>query len=173
MSHSTFEIRLTQAMTDAERHILVGWSDDVFGIGHLDFHGRKKNWHLMGYADGQLVSHVGLLKDVVRVAEQPITVGGVGAVITIPAAQRKGYAHALLRQATAFMRDELQVEFGLLFCLPRLIAFYQSAGWQEVVSPVFIEQPSGRVPSPVRVMVLPCQANRPWPNGTVEIGWPW
>lgn len=169
----SFEIRLTQVLTDAERQILLGWSDDIFGLGDLDFHGRKKDWHVMGYADGQLVSHVGLLKDVVRVAQQPVTVGGVGAVITIPPAQRKGYAHALLQRTATFMSETLQAEFGLLFCLPRLISFYQSAGWQEVVSPVFIEQPAGRVVAPVSVMCLPCHASRDWPDGAVEIGMPW
>jgi GNAT superfamily N-acetyltransferase len=170
---SSFEIRLSHAITDDERHILLGWGNDIFGIDHLNWHGRKKEWHMMGYVDGQLVSHAGILKDVVHVAQQPVTVGGVGAVITIPMAQRKGYAHALLRQAATFMRDTLQVEFGLLFCLPRLIAFYRSLDWQEVTSPVFIEQPVGRMASPVPVMYLPCRTTGDWPAGMLEIGLPW
>ena len=167
------DIRLSRVITDDERHILLDWGKDIFGIDHLNWHGRRKDWHMMGYADGQLVSHVGILKDSVHVAQQPVTVGGVGGVVTIPAAQHKGYAHALLRQAAIFMRDTLQVEFGLLFCLPRLVGFYRSLDWQEVTSPVFIEQPAGRMVSPVPAMYLPCQATGAWPNGAVEVGWPW
>jgi GNAT superfamily N-acetyltransferase len=172
MNDSSLDIRLTTAITDEQRHMLLGWSDDPFGINHISFHGRFKEIHLIGFENEQLVSHVGLLKDVVQVAGQPVSVAGVGAVITIPPAQRKGYAQALLQRAATYMRDTLQVEFGVLFCLPRLLPFYQKLGWQEIQSPVFIEQPEGRVLSPVLVMWLPCTSQRAWPAGPVEIGMP-
>lgn len=173
MTEPTFEVHLTQTLSDDERRILLGWGDDIFDVGQLDWHGRKKEWQLLGYAGGQLVSRVGVLKTVVNIAQQPMTVGGIGGVVTIPTAQRKGYARLLLQQAATFMTDTLQVEFGLLFCLPRLLPFYQRAGWQEVTSPVFIEQPAGHMASPVPMMWLACCSAQGWPAGPVEIGLPW
>ena len=128
----------------------------------------------MGYAAGQLVSHVGLLQDDVRVAGQPVRIGGVGAVVTIPPAQGKGYASLLMQHAATLLRETWAVEFGLLFCLQRTIPFYRRLGWHEVASSVSIEQSTGRVPVPVpvMVMVLPC-AGAAWPQGDVEMGLPW
>lgn len=119
------EVRIVQGLTTEQRDILLGWSDDVFGTKHLEWHGRKKDWSVLGFVDGHLVSHVGVLKDEVHVAGEPVWVGGIGAVITIPSAQHNGYAHALLQHSVAFIRDELDMQFGLLFCLPRLISFYE------------------------------------------------
>ena len=173
MTEPTFEVRLTQMLSDDERRILLGWGDDIFDIGQLDWHGRKKEWQILGYAGGQLVSRVGILKTVVYVAQLPLSIGGIGGVVTIPTAQRKGYARLLLQQAAVFMAETLQVEFGLLFCLPRLLPFYQGAGWQEVTSPVFIDQPAGRMASPVPVMWLACGSEQSWPAGVAEVGLPW
>ncbi len=173
MIEPEFEVQLTQTLSAAQRRILLGWGDDIFDIGQLDWHGRKKEWQLLGYVDGELVSRVGILKTVVNVAQLPLNVGGIGGIVTIPTAQRKGYARTLLQQAAAFMTDTLQVDFALLFCLPRLLPYYQRAGWQEVTSAVFIDQPAGRMASPVPVMWLACRGERGWPDGVVEIGLPW
>lgn len=173
MSEPEFEVHLTQTLSDEQRRILLGWGDDIFDVGQLDWHGRKKEWQVLGYAGGQLVSRVGILKTVVNVAQLPFSVGGIGGVVTIPAAQRKGYARLLLQQAAAFMADTLQVDFALLFCLPRLLPFYRRAGWQEVTSAVFIDQPAGRIASPAPLMWLACRGVQNWPAGPVEIGLPW
>jgi predicted acetyltransferase len=125
------------------------------------------------YANDQLVSHVGIVKHIVTVGEQQVTVGGIGGVVTVPAAQGKGCASAALQQATKFMGEELKVEFGLLFCLARMTPFYQRFGWQEVQEPVFIDQASGKIPSPLEVMVLPCRSET-WPTGPVKLeSLPW
>jgi hypothetical protein len=36
-------------------------------------------------------------------------------------------------------------QFGLLFCEPRLMAFYRRLGWQPFAGQVFVEQPQGRI----------------------------
>lgn len=173
MSKPMLEVRIVQGLTTEQRDILLGWSDDVFGTKHLEWHGRKKDWSVLGFVDGHLVCHVGVLKDEVHVAGEPVWVGGIGAVITIPSAQHNGYAHALLQHSVAFIRDELDMQFGLLFCLPRLISFYEGAGWHTVTAAVTIEQPQGRVASPVTLMYYTCHTRTQWPAGVVEIGWPW
>jgi GNAT superfamily N-acetyltransferase len=173
MSNPQFQVRFDTSLSDEDRHILLGWSEDPFGINHLHLKGRRKDFHFLGYEKGQLVSHVGLVKDEVQVAGNPMPVAGIGGVVTIPSARGKGYAHILLQHAAGYVCAEMNVEYGMLFCLPALIPFYQSAGWVEVNSPVFVAQPLGRIVSPVNTMVLPCDRERIWPEGTIEAGTFW
>ena len=106
------------------------------------------------YSDGEPVSHVGVLKHVV-VSGEPATVGEVGGVVTVPEAQKKGFARQLMRHAAKFLEQDWEVDAGLLFCLPKLLAYYEALGWQGVETSVLIEQPNGKIVSPLRVMVLP------------------
>jgi predicted GNAT family N-acyltransferase len=167
------EIRLVTNLSEAENQQLFEWGPDVFGAEALKLQWRPKDWHFLVYANDQLVSHVGVVKHIVTVGKQQVTVGGIGGVVTVPAAQGKGYASAALQQATKFMYEELMVEFGMLFCLARMVPFYQRFGWQEVREPVLIDQPSGKIPSPLAVMVLPCRSQT-WPTGPVKLeSLPW
>ena len=71
------------------------------------------------------------------------------------------------------METEGKVEAGLLFCLPRMLRYYESLAWQVLESSVVIEQPSGKIASPLRVMVLPFGGMN-WPPGLVELqSFPW
>ena len=99
------------------------------------------------YADGEPVGHVSVLKHTVSVTGEPTTVGVVGGVVTVPGAQKKGLARCLMQHTAEFFEREWKVDAGLLFCLPQLTAYYQALGWQEVESPVLIEQPSGKIVS--------------------------
>jgi predicted GNAT family N-acyltransferase len=102
-----------------------------------------------------------------------VTVGGIGGVVTVPEAKGRRYVHAGMRRAAEFMCEELKVDAGMLFCLQRLAPFYARQGWQLLEEEVEFDQPSGRLVSPFRVMVLPCRAFE-WPTGRVEVeGLPW
>jgi len=173
MNEAPLEIRLTQTVTDEERQTLFGWGDDIFRARDIRFHCRKSDVHYLGTVDGQLVSHAGMVKAEVQVAGQPIAVGGIGGVVTVGTAQRKGYAERMLQQALAYMGETWQVEFGMLFCLPHVLPFYAGLGWQQIASPISIEQPEGRVLSPLAAMVMPCASERVWPAGLVEMDLPW
>jgi len=167
------EVRLVTNLSDAETKRLFEWGPDVFGAEALNLQWRPKDWHFLVYANDQLLSHVGVVKHVVAVGEWQVTVGGIGGVVTVPAAQGRGYASLALQEATKFLCEELKVEFGMLFCLARMIPFYQRFGWQEVQEPVIIDQPSEKILSPLVVMVLPC-LSQTWPAGTVKLeSWPW
>jgi Acetyltransferase (GNAT) domain len=73
----------------------------------------------------------------------------VGGVVTVPEAQKKGLARRLMQHTAEFFEREWKVDAGLLFCLPKLTAYYEALGWQEVESPVLIEQPSDKRPDEV------------------------
>jgi len=113
------------------------------------------------------------METTVRVGGRDIKVGGIGGVVSVPEARRRGHVHAAMRQAAEFMRDQLQVEFGMLFCLPRLVPFYARQNWLLLEDVVEFDQPAGPAVSPFHSMVLPF-ADRKWPAGKVELGGlPW
>ena len=145
----------------------LGPGPDPFGLQGLSLSWREKEWHFFLDVDGEPVSHVGVLRLDVRVDGVPVPVAGLGGVITEPGFQGRGFAQTLLREATAFMTDELGADFGFLFCLPRLVPFYERLGWQTLPPPVFIEQPGGVIESPLECMVLPLRG-WPWPPGKVQ-----
>ena len=122
--------------------------------------------------DGETVSHVGILRHEVRVAGEPVMVGGVGGVVTLPAWQKLGFARELMQHTVSFF-ENWNVEAGLLFCLRRRVAFYESQGWRLVHHPVMVEQPAGEIVSPLEVMVFPI-GGHPWPGGKVKLNsYPW
>ncbi|HEX8354149.1 MAG TPA: GNAT family N-acetyltransferase [Pyrinomonadaceae bacterium] len=167
------EIRFAETLTEEEWQSLFCWGKDIFGMEDADFRWRPKQLHFITEEGGRAVSHVGLVKTTVRAGGREVTVGGVGGVVTVPEAQGRRHVHAAMREAAAFMCAELGVEFGMLFCLPRLAPFYARQGWRLVEEEVEVEQPSADVVWPYRVMVLPC-GGREWPAGRIEVGGlPW
>lgn len=167
------EIRLATDLTDEERARLFGWGENIFGIEDKKYRWRPKDLHLLLEVDGWAVSHVGLVDHTVDVAGKPVRVGGVGAVVTAGDLHGRGYAQKTLRFAERYMCDEMRVEFGLLFCLDRLAPFYAKQGWQLLSEPVTFDQPSGKIISPLNVMVLPCNG-KDWPAGITDLcSLPW
>lgn len=166
-------IRLENSLTDEERRTLFMWGENIFGDEDAKYRWRPKDWHFITEEDGRVVSHVGLLKTVVSAGGLDVEVAGVGGVVTVPAAQGRHYVQDAMRHAAEFMCAEWKVESGMLFCLERLVPFYARQGWQLVEEEAEFEQPSGKVVSPFRVMVLTC-AGHTWPAGKVEVaGFPW
>lgn len=152
---------------------MFGWGEDIFGSNYLNLTWKPKDLHIFVDVDGSPVTHVGLLEHTVTVSGEAVRVSGVGGVVTTLDEQGKGYASRAMRYAASLMREELRVDFGLLFCHDRLIPFYERLGWQKIKEPVEIEQPSGSITSPMNVMILPC-AKESWPVGPVKLSsLPW
>lgn len=169
----TEEIRQANVITDAERERLFNWGENIFGVTSYTLSWRGKDVHFFMDVDGEAVSHASLLRHEISVGGRPVTVAGLGGVVTRPEAQGKGYARRLVQRAAEFFEQEWKVEAGLLFCLERLVSYYGSLGWQVVDAPVLIEQPTGQIQSPMPVMVWPC-VGRQWPAGEIELhSLPW
>jgi GNAT superfamily N-acetyltransferase len=114
----------------------------------------------------------GICEDLI-VLGKSIVVAGLGGVVTVPTAQRRGFARRLVQHAMKYAETEWHVEAGLLFCRPEMIHYYAALGWQQVESPVMIDQPNGKIASPLPVMVLPFR-DLHWPAGTIELeSLPW
>lgn len=148
-------IRQTDTLTDEEKQRLFGWGKDIFGVETLNLSWRPKDLHFLLYADGELISHVGILKHVIIANGESVTVGGVGGVVTIPKAQKKGFACQLMKHAAKFLACEWKVAAGLLFCFPEMAAYYKALRWQKIKGSVLVDQPNGKITPPLQVMVLP------------------
>jgi GNAT superfamily N-acetyltransferase len=167
------EIRQAESLTDEQKQRLFGWGDNIFGVASYKLSWRPKDLHFLLYLDGEPVSHVGVLKHVISLNGEPATVGGVGGVVTLPEAQKKGFARRLMRHTAKFFEREWKVDGGLLFCLPGLKSYYEALGWQEVESAVVVAQPNGKIASPLPVMVLPLSEGG-WSSGSIDLrSLPW
>ena len=167
------EIKQANTLTEAEQKKLFGWGENIFGVQAHALQWRRKDLRFVGYDAGELVSHAGILKHVVSVNGSPVLVAGLGGVVTVPEAQRKGFARQLVQHAMTRAETEWKVDAGLLFCRPQMVDYYERLGWQTVDSPVMIEQPGGHIISPLHVMVIPF-GKMSWPPGVVELqSLPW
>jgi GNAT superfamily N-acetyltransferase len=167
------EIKTVTSLTEAEQKDLFGWGENIFGVQAHNLQWRHKDLRFVLYDKGQLVSHAAILQHPISVNGQTILVAGLGGVVTVPAAQRKGFARRLVEHAMKHAEIEWKMEAGLLFCRTRMIHYYAAMGWQLVESPVWIDQTGGKIASPLPVMVLPF-GGFDWPSGTIELeSLPW
>ncbi len=155
-----------------DREQLYGWGEDIFGVHDLNMSWRLKDVRFVLYVDGQAASHAALLKHEITVGGKPLLVAGVGSVVTPPHARGRGYARRLMQHLKDFAEREWNVEGHLLFCLPRMVAYYEQLGWR-TIEPVIIDQPDGKIESPIPVMVR-ASTGRSWPAGHIDLcGLPW
>lgn len=153
------DIRQLRQLSPAESDQLWGWGENIFGTADFNLTYRPKNGEELRfvlYDDAQdPVSHAAVLKHHARANGQEVLIGGIGGVVTIPAAQRRGHAALLVRHATHFLREEWKVDFALLFCIDRMRGYYERLGWRKVACEVLLDQPAGKVLSPFHVMTMP------------------
>jgi GNAT superfamily N-acetyltransferase len=168
-------VEITTLLNDADKSALWGWGDDIFRTRALALEWRPKEWHLIAREEGRALSKVSVLRHTVAVAAERIEVGGIGGVVTVPQAQHRGLARALMLQAQSFMRENLGVDFGFLFCLQFMLGFYAELGWIRIEEQTVINQSDGRhlLPPELNAMILPL-ASRSWPAGNIELeSLPW
>ncbi|MDA0660723.1 MAG: GNAT family N-acetyltransferase [Planctomycetota bacterium] len=166
----TFQVVPTIA--EDERKLLFDWAPDVFQGEHYGIQWRPADVHVVGYVDGHPATHVGVVSHHVQVGATICFVGGIGGVVTPLRFQKQGLARKCLQRAEEYLRSELAVEYGFLFCQDRLVPFYQASGWRKINEVVLIEQPLGQIESPVGCMVR--EYGDSWPVGPVTLhSWPW
>jgi Acetyltransferase (GNAT) domain len=167
-------------LSSEERAEIDAVCDQAFGtvVGHEEESTgytwvMSNDWHVVVKQAGIFVSHTGIVERIATVAGALVRLGGIGGVATFPNLQKRGLASAAMQKAAGFMRDSLKVDFGLLVCAKETKPFYSKLGWQEVVGPLIIDQPRGKVTFNGVTMILPC-VQRVWPPGTIDLcGLPW
>lgn len=151
-------VRQTPELSAEEQQRLFGWAPNPFGVAHLGLSWRPKDLHLLLDLNGLPVSHVGVLRHEVRSSTRSLRLAGFGGVVTVPEAQKRGYASQLMQHATHLALTDWSQDAGLLFCLPALLPYYERLGWRQIQHSVLIDQPSGRIPAPIPAMVYPAEA---------------
>ena len=76
--------------------------------------------------DGKVVSHVRVSDRSIHIGRSVMKLGGIGMVATLPEYRQRGYASALMQDATAYM-EEHSYDLGLLFTT--IQPFYMQFGW--------------------------------------------
>jgi aminoglycoside 2'-N-acetyltransferase I len=94
-------------------------------------------------SSNQIVAAAGLLFRDGTVDEEPVRIGGISGVMTAPNMQGKGFGKAVILHAHKILMSDHLVDFGLLFCEPKNIPFYEKLGWRVFAGIVMVEQPSG------------------------------
>lgn len=168
------QIRATSSVSEQEQAALAQARARIdYGLPQWGYQWAPKTWRVLAWLEGELASHVGIVARTVDAGGELVKVGGISGVWTVPEQRGRGAASAAMRAAAAFMRDELQVDFGLLLCRQQLQPFYDRLGWVQVPGPLLFEQPFGKVVWPFSAMILPC-AGRQWPGGSIDLrGFPW
>jgi ribosomal protein S18 acetylase RimI-like enzyme len=145
-----------------------------------DWPGRHIEWAQFEWCarvrgeEGKLVSYVGILVREASLGGTPRLVGGIGGVGTHPAARRRGYAKAGIREAINFFREGVEVDFALLVCRPELIKYYFRLGWREFDGQLLVLQHGKLVDFTFnRVMTLGVRSKAPL-TGSIDLGGlPW
>jgi GNAT superfamily N-acetyltransferase len=133
----------------------------------------QPEWFALGFLKRRLVSRVGILQRTISVDGSRFSIGGISFVVTEPDYRGRGFASCLLASAVTFLRNPLQVPFGLLTCKPRLESLYSGLGWLAVPGPTVFDQPSGPHTCGGLTMVIECGGSS-WPGGRIDLcGLPW
>lgn len=135
----------------------------------------RGDWKAIVWEGEAWVSTLKLLKRVINVGGKPVTVGGIGGVMTLPEWRDRGYASDGMKAAADFIRDDLKAPFGLLICNAHRVHFYQSLGWKVVDAPTTIAQSTGkRLFSDIMIVMTCACTERSWPSGPIDLcGPPW
>jgi RimJ/RimL family protein N-acetyltransferase len=146
----------------------------VFGddpYSHMSY--AKMEWNVLVYLGNILASNVEIVERIVTVSEQPLRVGGIGGVATLPEYRGRGLSTQAMTAAAKFMKGQLGLEYGLLITGSRRKTFYEALGWQVNSEPAYFDQPSGKMKNEGITMSL-AMAGEPWPAGVIDFcGLPW
>jgi GNAT superfamily N-acetyltransferase len=130
-------------------------------------------WNALGWLEGELVSQLCILKREILVGGERVWVAGIGGVATHPQWQRKGLASQLMRATADFIRQKLDVPFGLLVCADETRPFYEKAGWYQVADELVFIQDGARRTLKTCVMVMNF-AEKAFSQGIIDLcGLPW
>jgi predicted acetyltransferase len=131
------------------------------------------DWAVMVWEDDDMVSNIHIVERTAKVGTTPVKLGGIGNIATKVEWRRRGFASAAMQVAQDFLRDPLQVDFGLMIATREMVSRYQKIGWRVVAHSLTIDQPDGKAKLDYGVMVLPV-CRQDWPEGEIDLcGLPW
>ena len=167
------EIVTKPKLTPEEKTSLFGWGDDLWANDKYGLTWVGTDIHVVGSVGGTAVTQAGAYLHTVTHNGSELRLGGLNGVITIPEARGKGYGNRVVSGAEQHIRVEMDADFGMLFCHPELVPFYEPRGWEIIDGPVTNDQPDGPRLTPHIVMVLPFK-DATWSDGPFNLSsYPW
>jgi nodulation protein A len=149
---------------------------EMTGEEHQEFAGIQwatPDWMALGFLKGRLVTQLCLPKREILVGDEKLWVAGLGGMATHPHFQHQGLGSELLAATKTFMRDTIQVPFGLLICADETSPFYEKSRWRVAGDFLYFIQDHQRRFLKTRVMVL-LLTDQLWPAGEIDLcGLPW
>jgi GNAT superfamily N-acetyltransferase len=142
-------------LTEEEKSSLFGWGEDLWNNDRYALTWRRPDVKFVGYVGGRGVTHSCAVLHSIVIADKEVRLGGLAGVITHPEARGKGYGGQIVSAAEDYIHTEMRADFGVLFCHPELIPFYEPRGWHTIRGPITIDQPEGPRVTPHIVMVMP------------------
>jgi predicted acetyltransferase len=159
----------------AVRNLSQQEQDEVYQLLTVVFEADISQWswfeddyRLLVRVKDRIVAQVSIIERTCLVNGLPVKVGGVGGVGTLPNWRGQGLASLAMKQTADFMKNQLKVEYGVLFCANEMVPYYQRLGWRLVDAPLVFEQHHTKMQCDCPVMYLPCQKPY-WPAGDVDV----
>jgi GNAT superfamily N-acetyltransferase len=134
-------------------------------------------YRLLVYGEsGQWVCTLEIHQRTILVGGIEIQVGGIGGVLTLPQYRGQGHAERAMRRAVLFIRDELHLPFGVLFCFPNLIDYYERLSWEHINADLVYRDSTGAMRTFTDNMgaMVYLTGSELFPPGLVDLnGYPW
>ncbi len=129
---------------------------------------------LVWQPDQGLVAFAGALLRQGRHAGAPVRIGGIGGVKSHPRARGLGHGGAAVRRLVAFLAEQPELDFALLFCAPEVAPFYDRLGWTPFAGEVVVTRHGTKAPLD-GFEAMTCGLARPAPRaGLIDVcGLPW
>ena len=107
-------------------------------------------------------------------AGEPVTIAGIGGVMTHPQHRHQGLARVVIAASLDFFHSLGHVDFGLLVCEPQLIPLYGHLGWQKFPDTLWVTQRGERVPFTFNAPMVRPVCRSPDITGEIDLcGPPW
>ncbi|MEM6283289.1 MAG: GNAT family N-acetyltransferase [Chloroflexota bacterium] len=131
-------------------------------------------WCVVVYNNDEFGAYAEVLQREILVGGQPVTVGGIGGVMSLPHMRGLGLGKAAMRALTDYICTEMNADAGMLYCAPHNVAYYQSLGWHHITRQITYHQYDGTHVIDMRggtddnALVLPC-GDFVFPTGDIDI----
>lgn len=158
-------------VTPAHLDFVQRWSNLYFrpaGVSE-DLQEASVHWRIFLSDASQLAGHVAVTKLLVEVDGVATTLAAIGGLFVVREQMNRGFGNQLMTAAEELAFGRMQLSTAILFCLPRLVPFYERRNWRCVKGDVTLQQPTGGIAIwPEKVMVLAAPASE-WLEGSIHV----
>jgi len=124
--------------------------------------------------DEEIVAAAGILWRNARLDGEPVLIGGLGGVMTMPKLQGNGLGLIAVKAAMKALARDRQPAFSLLFCEDKNAGFYSRMGWKRFDGEVTVDQPAGQMIYRIMSVMVASLGGQAPLRGNIDLcGLPW